>query len=81
MRDKRTPKLIERRLFGPHTCRIGLCGRDGTCAVALPCTFITGEPTWTTIFLCEKHASEHIAQGQPKRRTARRRASGVDERV
>jgi hypothetical protein len=66
-RDKRKAVIRERLLFGPHTCRIGLCGRDGTCGVDLPGirfgytgTHPNGEEheVWTRIYLCELHAKE-----------------------
>lgn len=61
---KRRPRLADLRLIGPHTCRIGLCGGDGTHGVAFPGVmfFPDGErPCETVVYLCERHATEVTA--------------------
>lgn len=66
--------IRERRLFGPHSCREGLCGRDGTVGVDLPAIQFeytqTGRPTgreidvWVRVWFCEKHAAEHVRKSK-----------------
>jgi hypothetical protein len=68
MRDRQA-YIKERLLFGPHTCRIGLCGQDGICAVELPATTTIGEKVWTTIYLCEKHAQVECERRSKKPRS------------
>lgn len=75
---QRRPYIIDRRLFGPHICRIGGCGRDGTHGVALPGTLmLTNEPVWTTVYFCEKHVAEHVARGN---RATRKRSNRKQEK-
>lgn len=69
MRDRRVPYIKERLLFGPHTCRIGLCGQDGTCGTALPGVQLDGKEVWTMVYFCEKHAAEAIQRHMPKKKT------------
>lgn len=65
-------------MFGPHTCRIGGCGLDGTVGVDLPCvryetrheepdefgrTLVYAVvPSSVRIYFCERHAAEAIAE-------------------
>jgi hypothetical protein len=56
-------KVGERLLFGPHTCRVGLCGRDGTVGVDLPAGDAGGcFRHFVRVYFCAKHAEEHIAR-------------------
>ncbi len=72
--DKRTPTIAERRLFGPHTCRVGGCGLDGTVGVDVPCVQWPSRPhpecgriyseveSTVRIYYCERHAEEAVAK-------------------
>jgi len=73
-REKRMPRIIERRLIGPMTCRVGLCGRDGTHRVACPGVRFDADddygerPVWVSVWYCRKHAGRCVAYGSPWRK-------------
>lgn len=60
----RSPRIVERRLFGAMLCRVGMCMKDGTCVVEEPGWQYPLHggviETWVPIVYCEKHASERI---------------------
>lgn len=67
-RNRRSPRIADRRLIGPHSCRVGGCDQDGTVGVDLPGeTFgeppdYVGSETWTRIYCCERHAWDLLEQ-------------------
>lgn len=44
-RHKHNPRIAERYLFPPMTCRVGGCGRDADCGVDLPAFHIHDNET------------------------------------
>lgn len=62
-RSKRQAYIAERLLFGPWTCGIGGCNRDGVCQVALPYITFGGPPDYqgtegfAIVAMCEEHAA------------------------
>lgn len=68
--EKRRARIGERRLFGPHTCRVGGCGLDGTVGVDLPGETLGSPPdyngteTWTRVYYCEHHAQQFVGGGE-----------------
>lgn len=70
-REKRMPYISDRRLFGEMTCRIGGCGRDGTCEVMVPCIQYGSvdegyreKETWVPLIRCERHAKHLCETGE-----------------